>query len=378
MINTEALELAIKLINKQSVSPFDAGCQELMSDYLSSLGFAVEQINYNDTSNLWAKLDAGGSNMCFVGHTDVVPAGEISLWNTDPFKAVIKNNYLFGRGAVDMKGSLAAFLVALKNFMQCDYKLNNSISLLITSDEEGSCVDGTKRALAELTRRGEKIDWALVGEPSSSVRLGDVVKNGRRGSATCTIQIFGKQGHVAYPNFLVNPIHISSSLIDEIVNFNWNDADNYFQATSVQFVNFQSKYIANNVTPDSSVFAFNVRYSNNIDFSFIKQQIAFIVKKYTDNYKIDWLLSAEPFLTKQGLLLDSTTKAVSEITGVAPKLSASGGTSDGRFFAPTGSEVVELGLINKTIHQPNECFNINDLCLLTQCYQKIMENLICS
>lgn len=371
------LELASELISRVSVTPDDAGCQPLMADCLSSLGFTIETLVFSDTTNMWARRGSTGPVFCFAGHTDVVPAGDLSSWETEPFTPTEKNGLLYGRGAADMKASLAAMLVATERFVNKHPNHKGSIAFLITSDEEGPFINGTTKVIDTLEARNEKITWALVGEPSSSARLGDVVKIGRRGSLTGNLTVNGIQGHVAYPHLADNPVHKAMEALTELTQTKWDNGNNYFPATSFQIANINAGTGASNVIPGQLKVMFNFRYSTEVTAETLTQKVTEILDKYQLNYDIGWIYNGQPFLTQAGSLLSATQQAIYEVTGLKTSPETTGGTSDGRFIAPTGAQVIELGPINASIHKANECVRISDLDLLVDCYEKIMEKLLC-
>ena len=373
----KVIELTKELISRQSVTPLDEGCQELMAERLKALGFTIESMVFEDTTNMWARRGTEGPVFCFAGHTDVVPTGDVTQWDTPPFEPTIIDNMLYGRGAADMKGSLAAMIVAVESFIEKHSDHNGSIAFLITSDEEGPFINGTTRVIDTLEARNEKITWALVGEPSSTTKLGDVVKNGRRGSLTGNLKVKGVQGHVAYPHLAVNPIHKVSPALTELSQTVWDNGNDFFPPTSFQIANINGGTGAPNVVPGSVDIMFNFRYSTEVTAEQLINRVLGILNAHELEYDIDWIFNGLPFLTDHGELVDATQKAISDVTGLQTQLLTSGGTSDGRFIAPTGAEVIELGPVNATIHKVNECVNTDDLILLTDCYEKILENLLC-
>ena len=373
----EVIELTKELISRESVTPLDEGCQELMADRLKALGFNIEPMVFEDTTNMWARRGIEGPVFCFAGHTDVVPTGDVTQWNTPPFEPTIVDNMLYGRGAADMKGSLAAMLVAVEAFVKNHPDHNGSIAFLITSDEEGPFINGTTRVIDTLEARNEKITWALVGEPSSTSELGDVVKNGRRGSLTGNLKVKGVQGHVAYPHLAVNPIHKASPALTELSQMVWDKGNDFFPPTSFQIANINGGTGAPNVVPGSVDIMFNFRYSTEVTAEQLIDRVLQVLDKHELDYDIDWTLNGLPFLTDHGKLVDATQKAIKDVTGLNTQLLTSGGTSDGRFIAPTGAEVIELGPVNATIHKINECVNTDDLIKLTDCYEQILVNLLC-
>ena len=373
----EVVELAKAFIEKPSVTPLDVGCQELIANYLKPLGFDTEPMIFGDTTNLWARRNKHADVFCFAGHTDVVPAGNLDQWKSDPFQPEIRDGLLYGRGAADMKGSLAAMLVATKNFVQKHPEHQGSIAFLITSDEEGPFINGTVKVIDALEKRQEKIKWALVGEPSSSETLGDVIKNGRRGSLTGTLTVHGIQGHVAYPHLAKNPIHCLAPALDELCSITWDHGNDFFPPTSFQVVSIEAGTGATNVIPSQCRAIFNFRYCTEVTHEELKQRVEAVFKKYELNFDIQWSHSGSPFLTEHSALTESAIDAVFEVTQNKPKLETSGGTSDGRFIAPTGAQVIELGPRNATIHQVNECVSVDDLEQLTLCYERVLEKLLC-
>ncbi|WDE01912.1 succinyl-diaminopimelate desuccinylase [Thalassomonas actiniarum] len=372
------IELTKALISRESVTPNDAGCQQLMAERLQALGFANETMVFHDTTNLWSRRGKANPVFCFAGHTDVVPAGELAQWHTPPFEPVIKGDLLYGRGAADMKGSLAAMIVATERFVRDYPDHQGSIAYLITSDEEGPFINGTTKVIDTLEARNEKMTYCIVGEPSSSAKIADVVKNGRRGSISGELVIRGKQGHVAYPEHVDNPIHQAMPALAELSESHWDDGNDYFPETSFQLTNIQSGTGATNVVPGQLTAWFNLRFSTELDFERIMEKINAILTGYRLDYDINWTFNGKPFITKPGALLDAVTTAIKGTTGREPELSTSGGTSDGRFIAPTGAEVIELGPLNATIHQVNECVSCADLKQLTEIYYQTLVNVLAS
>ncbi|RBO85037.1 succinyl-diaminopimelate desuccinylase [Marinomonas aquiplantarum] len=369
------LKLAIDLISRPSVTPEDAGCQEVMIQRLEKLGFKVEKMPFGEVKNFYAKRGDSGPNLCFAGHTDVVPTGPESEWKVPPFQPEIIDGMLYGRGAADMKGSLAAMVTAVENFVQAHPNHPGQISFLITSDEEGPFVDGTTRVVDALMERNEKVDWCIVGEPSSTKQLGDIIKNGRRGSFSGDLTVYGKQGHVAYPHLAVNPIHLAAPALAEMADTHWDNGNDFFPPTSFQVSNIQAGTGATNVVPGTLKAQFNFRFSSELDFDALKERVLSILEQHQLEYHIDWTYNGLPFLTKPGELVDAMVEAIEANVGITPELSTSGGTSDGRFIAKMGTQVVELGPINATIHQINECVDANSLEQLSNVYSGILENL---
>ncbi|AYA39997.1 succinyl-diaminopimelate desuccinylase [Xenorhabdus nematophila] len=369
------IDLAQQLIKRPSVSPDDQGCQELLIQRLQNIGFTIERMPFGDTLNFWAYRGTGVT-FALAGHTDVVPAGDISQWQTPPFEPSIRNGMLYGRGAADMKGALAAMVVAAERFVMENPEHNGRLAFLITSDEEAKAVNGTVKVVETLMSRQERLDYCLVGEPSSQQRLGDIIKNGRRGSLTASLSIFGTQGHVAYPHLADNPIHHSLPFLQELVNTNWDNGNEFFPATSMQIANIQAGTGSNNVIPGKLSVQFNFRFSTELTDTEIRQQVEGMLKKHNLKYKLDWWLSGQPFLTCEGELVDATVESIEHFCGYKPELSTSGGTSDGRFIAGMGAQIVELGPINATIHKTDECVKTTDLQELSLIYQRITEQLI--
>ncbi|MCJ0972741.1 succinyl-diaminopimelate desuccinylase [Pseudomonas sp. PS1] len=371
------LELACELINRPSVTPLDEGCQQLMSDRLSACGFAIEPMRIEDVENFWAIRGQAGPVLCFAGHTDVVPTGPEHAWHNPPFAARIdEHGMLHGRGAADMKGSLAAMVVAVERFTADHPNHNGQIAFLITSDEEGPAHHGTKAVVERLRERGQRLDWCIVGEPSSTRLVGDVVKNGRRGSLGGTLVVRGQQGHVAYPHLAKNPIHLAAPALAELAAEHWDDGNAFFPPTSFQISNLNAGTGATNVIPGTLEAVFNFRFSTESTVEGLKQRTAAILDKHGLDWSVDWALSGLPFLTEPGDLLDGVAKAIRHVTGRETTPSTSGGTSDGRFIATLGTQVVELGPVNATIHQVDEHVLASDLDLLTEIYYQTMVNLL--
>ncbi len=370
------LALTLDLIRCPSVTPVDANCQELMIQRLEKIGFVVERLRFGEVDNFWARRGTVSPVLAFAGHTDVVPTGSLSAWHSEPFAPEIRDGVLYGRGAADMKGSLAAMVVACENFVAQHPNHQGSIAFLITSDEEGVAKDGTVKVVEHLEARQEKMTWCLVGEPSSSKAIGDVIKNGRRGSLNGILKVIGKQGHVAYPQLADNPIHKVAPALAELTNQIWDNGNSFFPATSFQISNIHSGTGANNVIPADIDVVFNFRFSTEVTAEQLKERTETILNKHGLTYDLAWSLSGLPFLTAKGELVAASVAAIKEITGLDTELSTSGGTSDGRFIAPTGAQVLELGPINATIHQINECVNVADLDILTQLYQGILVRLL--
>ncbi|WP_410678661.1 succinyl-diaminopimelate desuccinylase [Avibacterium paragallinarum] len=370
------LTLAQQLIQRPSISPDDQGCQQLIAERLEKLGFHIEWLPFNDTLNLWATHGSARPVVAFAGHTDVVPVGDESQWQYPPFSAKIVDDMLYGRGAADMKGSLAAMVVAAENYVKANPNHAGTIALLITSDEEAAAKDGTVRVVETLMARGEPIDYCLVGEPSSAEKLGDVVKNGRRGSITGNLYIEGVQGHVAYPHLADNPVHKSVDFLKELTTYQWDQGNEFFPPTSLQIANIQAGTGSNNVIPGELYVQFNLRYCTEVTDEVIKQTVEQMLKKYQLDYRIEWNLSGKPFLTKPGKLVNAVVDSLEKIAKITPALETGGGTSDGRFIALMGAEVVELGPLNATIHKVNECVSCQDLATLGEVYQQMLMNLL--
>lgn len=376
MTDSLVLSLAKELIARPSVTPADEGCQQLMADFLAPLGFTIEPMVFHDTTNLWARKGTTGPLFCFAGHTDVVPPGPENKWNTPPFEPTIIDGILYGRGAADMKGSIASMLAAVQRFVAVHPDHNGSIAFLITSDEEGPFINGTPKVIETLEARQEKITWCLVGEPSSTNQVGDVVKNGRRGSLTGDLTVYGVQGHVAYPHLAENPVHLAMPALAELAAKQWDQGNEFFPATSFQIANINAGTGASNVIPGELQVQFNFRYSTELTDTQIKQQVIELLDRHGLRYELKWTLSGQPFLTGSGKLVEATQNAIKAVTGRITELSTSGGTSDGRFIAPTGAQVVELGPINATIHKVNECVNVADLETLSDIYYTMMQQLL--
>ncbi len=370
------LELAKQLIEIDSVTPDDKGCQQIIAERLSKIGFNIENMRFGEVDNLWARLGDSAPLFVFAGHTDVVPTGPEEQWSSPPFVPTIENGVMTARGTADMKSSIAAMICACENLHNQGRTLKGSIAFLITSDEEGPAIDGTVKVIETLEQRGEKIDMCLVGEPSSTAQLGDVIKNGRRGSIGGKLTIHGKQGHIAYPHLAENPVHRFASAMQAMVTEQWDEGNDFFPPTSFQISNINAGTGATNVIPGDLDVMFNLRFSTEITHQQIQQRIEAILKQHELNYSLDWTLSGLPFLTAKGELVDATVSAISAVCGIETELSTAGGTSDGRFIAPTGAQVVELGPVNASIHQIDENININDLEKLTLVYTEILHQLV--
>ena len=377
IVNSPTVALAMDLVSRPSVTPLDHGCQELMLARLEACGFSVERLKFDDVDNFWAVHGSDGPIFCFAGHTDVVPTGPVEQWTNLPFTPVIKDGLLFARGSADMKGSLAAMVVAAEQFVAEYPEHPGRLAFLITSDEEGIAINGTVRVVQWLEEHHIIPQWCLVGEPSSSEKCGDTIKNGRRGSLGCSMTIKGLQGHVAYPHLASNPIHLANPAINELINEVWDKGNQYFPPTSFQISNVSSGTGATNVIPGDIKILFNFRFSTEVTEVQLRQRVEDILDKHGLNYSMEWRLSGEPFLTATGLLVDVATQCIEEVTGLKTLLSTAGGTSDGRFIAPMGTEVVELGPLNSSIHRVDEHVSIDDLEKLTKIYQKIVSQLLC-
>ena len=376
-VNSPTLALTMDLVSRPSVTPLDHGCQELMLARLEACGFSVERLKFDDVDNFWAVHGSDGPIFCFAGHTDVVPTGPVEQWTNLPFTPVIKDGLLFARGSADMKGSLAAMVVAAEQFVAEYPEHPGRLAFLITSDEEGIAINGTVRVVQWLEEHHIIPQWCLVGEPSSSEKCGDTIKNGRRGSLGCSMTIKGLQGHVAYPHLASNPIHLANPAINELINEVWDKGNQYFPPTSFQISNVSSGTGATNVIPGDIKMLFNFRFSTEVTEVQLRQRAEDILDKHGLNYSMEWRLSGEPFLTATGLLVDVAKQCIEEVTGLKTLLSTAGGTSDGRFIAPMGTEVVELGPLNSSIHRVDEHVSIDDLEKLTKIYQKIVSQLLC-
>tara|TARA_B100000700_G_scaffold200347_1_gene220309 strand:- start:302 stop:1429 length:1128 start_codon:yes stop_codon:yes gene_type:complete len=373
---TDVLELTKALINRRSVTPEDAGCQDFMKAWLAESGFENETMVFEDTTNLWSRRGSDGPVFCFAGHTDVVPSGPEGVWQTPPFVATEKDGNLHGRGAADMKGSLAAMLAATRQFVADYPDHHGSIAYLITSDEEGPFINGTTRVIDTLEARNEKITWCVVGEPSSTDVVGDVVKNGRRGSLTGDLVVKGIQGHVAYPHLARNPVHQAAPALDELAQAHWDNGNDFFPPTSFQISNIHGGTGAGNVIPGELHVCFNFRFSTEVTDKQLIAKVEDILDKHGLEYEIKWTFNGQPFLTDHGDLLTATQKAIASEMDFDTVLSTAGGTSDGRFIAPTGAQVVELGPVNATIHKIDEHVRIKDLYHLERIYYRLLENLL--
>lgn len=374
--NSAEIKLLCELLKRRSVTPDDAGCQQMLIERLEALDFNCETLVFEDVTNLWARRGTTSPVLCFAGHTDVVPPGDETQWQTDPFEPTFRDGILYGRGSADMKSGLAAMVVAIEQFIASNPDHQGSIAMLITSDEEGRARDGTLRVMQTLEERGEKIDWCVIGEPSSQEVLGDLVRIGRRGSLSGILRVKGVQGHVAYPQLADNPIRSFAPVLAELHDIKWDDGNEYFPATSFQVVDIQSGVGAPNVTPAELSARFNFRYSTEWDHESLQRRVHEVFDAHDIDYELRWHLSGEPFLTAPGPLTDAVVQAVTEYRDEAPELSTGGGTSDGRFIAPAGTDVVELGPVNASIHKIDEHVRVADVISLTGLYRRILELLL--
>ena len=373
---SKTLDLTKKLISKKSITPLDEGCQDLLINHLELLGFKIEKMAYGNVSNFYARKGHEAPLLVFAGHTDVVPSGPEEKWSSPPFEPTIKNDRLYGRGAADMKASLAAFIVSIEEFLAENKDHKGSIGLLITSDEEGIAVDGTVKVIEALKNRKEKIDFCIVGEPTCVSKLGDTVKNGRRGSLSAKLKVKGIQGHIAYPELIKNPIHEVAPAIDDLVKIIWDEGNEYFPKTSWQISNINGGTGATNVVPGEVEILFNFRYSSASTADMLKSRFIQILNKHQLDYDIDWEHSGEPYLTEKGALVDLLSDAVKEVSGVTPTISTTGGTSDGRFISKLCDQVVEFGPINESIHKINENVIVNDIETLKDIYKLTISKIL--
>jgi len=372
------LRLARELISRRSVTPEDGGCQELLAERLARLGFAIERVRRGEVTNLWARRGDARPLLCFVGHTDVVPTGPIEKWASDPFVPTERGGKLFGRGAADMKTSIAAFVVAVEGFLARHSSPRGSIALLITSDEEGPAIDGTSKVVELLKSRGERIDYCLVGEPTCVSRLGDTIKNGRRGSLSGTLRVRGVQGHVAYPHLAKNPVHIAVPALTELAATEWDRGNEYFPPTTWQISNIHGGTGAANVIPGEVEILFNFRFSTASPPEALKARVGSILDRHGLDYELDWSLSGTPYLTPRGRLVETLSAAIRDVTGATPEVSTTGGTSDGRFVAEFCPEVVEFGPVNASIHKLNEHVDLSAIESLREIYQNLLRRLLAS
>jgi len=370
------VDLTFDLLSRNSVTPADQGCQEVMTRRLADAGFQVESLRYGNVDNFWATRGKNGPVLCFAGHTDVVPTGPLEEWLSDPFKPAVREGQLYGRGAADMKSALAAMVTATEQFVRETPNHRGTIAYLITSDEEGPSVDGTKKVVETLRERGQKIDWCIVGEPSSESQLGDTIKIGRRGSLSGRLTVHGVQGHIAYPQLAENPVHTFAPALAELTARVWDKGNAHFQPTSFQISNFNAGTGAPNVIPGELKARFNLRYSPVQTIDGLKDIVEGILKKHGVRFTLEWYVSGEPFYTAPGDLSEGVTRAVKAETGLTPKFSTGGGTSDGRFIAPLGAQVVELGVINSTIHKVNENVSVADIDRLHRIYLNALREML--
>jgi succinyl-diaminopimelate desuccinylase len=373
---SQALDLTRNLLARRSITPADEGCQELIAQRLAQIGFLIEPLPFGNVMNLWARRGRTGPVFCFAGHTDVVPTGPLEEWHSDPFAPAEREGVLYGRGAADMKSGLAAMVTAVEEFVATQPSHSGSIAFLITSDEEGPSVDGTRRVVETLRSRGERIDWCVVGEPSSVASVGDTLKVGRRGSLSGRLTVHGVQGHIAYPQLAENPVHTLAPALAELVGRKWDEGTEHFEPTSFQVSNLNAGTGAPNVIPGELKARFNLRYSPIQTLSKLKTTVEDILRRHGVRYTLEWYVSGEPFFTARGVLSEAVGAAVAEVTGVQPKLSTGGGTSDGRFIAPLGAQVVELGVVNASIHKVNECVRVADIDALQRMYLNVLRRLL--
>lgn len=375
-MHNDTLALAQELIARRSLTPFDDGCQNILIERLKKSGFAIEKIRCGEVDNLWARRGTIAPLLCFAGHTDVVPTGPLEKWESDPFIPEVRNDRLYGRGSADMKGSLAAFVTAIEAFITAHPGHGGSIALLVTSDEEGVAVDGTIRVVEALKARNEPIDYCIVGEPTCVDKLGDTIKNGRRGSLSGTLIVKGIQGHIAYPHLAKNPIHLAAPVIAEMARTEWDKGNEYFPPTTWQISNINGGTGATNVIPGEVTIQFNFRFSTASTVESLKARVHEILDRHNLDYDLRWELSGKPYLTPRGDLVEAISGAIKTVTGIVPQLSTSGGTSDGRFIADICPQVVEMGPRNATIHKLNEYVEVKDLEQLPQIYRLTMESLL--
>ncbi|WP_111656120.1 succinyl-diaminopimelate desuccinylase [Isoalcanivorax indicus] len=375
-LENRVLAYASELIRRASVTPDDAGCQQWLAEKLAALGFQCEHLRFGEVDNLWARRGEAGPVFAFAGHTDVVPTGDLDAWDTDPFAPTVRDGLLYGRGAADMKSSIAAMLVAVEDFVGAHPDHQGSIAFLITADEEGPAVNGTVKVVETLEARGEKITWCLVGEPSSTDTFGDIIKNGRRGSLGARLKVKGIQGHVAYPHLARNPVHQVAPALAELAAQEWDQGNAFFPATSFQISNINAGTGATNVVPGECEVVFNFRFSTELTADDLKARTTAILDRHALEYDLAWTLSGQPFLTEPGALVDAMRAAIRAATGRETTLSTAGGTSDGRFIAPTGAQVVELGPVNASIHKINECTPVAELGPLAAAYRGTLEGLL--
>lgn len=372
----DTIDLAQALISKRSITPEDNGCQQLLAERLEKLGFSATQLRFDDVDNLWITHGEGSPCLIYIGHTDVVPPGPPDEWSSDPFIPEVRDGMLYGRGAADMKGSIASMTTALERFVHEHPDHNGTIGMLITSDEEGIAINGTRKVVDYLEENKIKIDWGLVGEPSSVDKVGDVIKNGRRGSLGAILTVYGQQGHVAYPHLSDNPVHRIFPVLDALATRTWDKGNEFYPPTTFQVTNIHAGTGADNVVPGTIEIMFNFRFNTETTADTLQEEVIALLEQHKLNYKIDWNLSGHPFFTADGVLLETVKSIVREVTGIDPVVNTDGGTSDGRFIAPTGTQVVELGPSNQTIHKVNECVSIHDLHILSSIYERVLKTLM--
>ncbi len=375
-IPTAVVELTRELMRKRSLTPDDAGCQALLAKRLAAAGFTIEHLRYGDVDNLWATHGTQGPVLIFVGHTDVVPTGDEREWSSPPFEPTIRDGVLYGRGAADMKSGVAAMTIALEAFVTCHAQHQGVVGLLVTSDEEGPSIDGVRKVAEEFQRRGQRIDWCLVGEPSSQTRLGDLIRVGRRGSLSGYLEVRGIQGHVAYPEKALNPIHVAAPVLAELAATQWDEGDANFPPTSFQIANIRAGTGVNNVIPGVLEASFNFRFGTASTAAGLRERVEACLHRHGLDFSLRWELSGESFVTREGALRDAVQAVILEQCGLDPVASTGGGTSDGRFIAPLGAEVVELGPVNASIHKIDECVSMADLERLPALYLGIIERLL--
>ena len=374
-LESATLDLARELIACRSVTPSDAGCQDILAARLQPCGFTVERMRFGDVDNLWAQRGSSGPIVCFAGHTDVVPTGPLDQWSSDPFVAMERDGYLYGRGAADMKTSIAAFVTAAERFVAAHPSTPGRIALLITSDEEGVAVDGTTRVVDALRDRGARLDYCIVGEPTCVDKLGDMIKNGRRGSLSGTLVVKGVQGHIAYPHLSRNPIHLAAPALAELAAMQWDTGSEYFPPTTWQISNIHAGTGATNVVPGELTVMFNFRFSTALTPEQLQERVVAVLRRHALDYSLDWSVSGMPFLTPRGKLVEAVGASIREVAGIEPELSTSGGTSDGRFIATICRELVELGPVNASIHKIDERMLMSDAGALSRIYQRALERL---
>lgn len=369
---TELITLAEQLLALPSITPFDAGCQMLIREHLEAIGFKCESMRFGEVDNLWARFGTESPLLVFAGHTDVVPTGPIDQWTTSPFEPAIRNGNLYARGAADMKAAIAAMITATEKFLKSNSDFPGSIGFLLTSDEEGPAIDGTVKVMETLQKRGEKIDYCIIGEPASDKKIGDQIRVGRRGSLTCKLTVHGKQGHVAHPHLAENPVHLVAQALHELVSTEWDKGNEFYPPTTFQISNIHAGTGAANVIPGEVEILYNLRYGTAVTINELQSRCEAILNKYKLKFDLKWIDGAKPFLTKKGKLVSATVEAIKGVTGLNTVLSTAGGTSDGRFIAPTGTEIVEVGTSNATAHHINEHVGVEDLKVLEKVYHEIL------